>query len=517
MGEVLKPQFYVLRPNNVAIPLIAMDELPHNIRIEGVQRVLTMEDVMEMKGVGKAESRHQTYHVLDLNKATAQPAPIQTHDLSFRPPTPSPSASGSDINISASRPAIDKIFPGPKKFYGIEEQKPGSDDETNISNHRVETPSAAEGSSKVLEAFGKHDPLPSWKKLPESGTRLPLPGKKVYCSHWMSTGECDYAQQGCLYKHEMPTDNIELLNALGFQDIPKWYREKHGIGKLTAVPGSGAHIRGPSQSSLMQSNWRSGPGPAVPTRGSRGPPSAPMSRSTSHPIRSHPPRRMNGNAVVRPSSVTHSKALLVNDLLSSAPPSPSIKPTNSLLNSKFAPLAPYSETVPTPTRSGSDADISVSSTLAQTGSPSSTSVDIATPNATSGRVAHVATSKWKSFANNSTLNDSVSEYMTSHSRRSSHVSDYEAELERENKKRDMAEAAEYAEVLARHKSQEEQADLARMQNSAVASAKERLRDSVSDGYEKYSPTAHGHGRKKSGRSKKGSMGGRKVDGAEIAA
>ncbi|KAK5099112.1 hypothetical protein LTR70_001262 [Exophiala xenobiotica] len=510
MADTLKPQFYVLRPNNVAIPLIPMDELPHNIRVEGVPRVLTMEDVMVMKGIGKVEPRHQTYHVYDTNKTSSgMPSITQTHVLPQRPPTPAASASGSDCNTAPSRPPSDTIFPGPRKFYGIQEQKPDSDDETNISNQKVEASSATEASSKTSEVSGKHDTLPPWKNVTQLGSRLPPPGKKVYCSHWMSTGECDYAQQGCLYKHEMPLD-IEMLNHLGFQDIPKWYRERHNIGKLTAVPGSGAHIRGSSQSGLMQSNWRSTSSSAVSAKGSRGPTLVPMSRANIHAADMKFPRRPAANGTIRTSRASRTKGLFEHDLLTTAPPSPSIKPTSSLLNSKYAPMTPLSPAAPNPTRSGSDADISVSSTAAQTGSPSNTAPKMVPMTGRSARVPASPRSKWKSFAANSTLSDSASEYMTSQSRRSSVISDYEAKLERENLKRDMAEAAEYAEVVARHKSQEEQASLARMQEHAIAAAKEKLRESV---YEKsFSPVAQSSGRKKAARGSKGKVEVRNLEG-----
>lgn len=512
MADTLKPQFYVLRPDNVAIPLIPMDELPHSIRVEGVPRVLTMEDVMAMEGTGKVEPRHQTYHVFDTNKASSSmPSMTQTHILPHRPPTPAASASGSDSNIAPSRPPSDAIFPGPKKFYGIQEQKPDSDDETNISNHKVEASSATEASSKTSEVSGKHDALPPWKNVTQLGSRLPPPGKKVYCSHWMSTGECDYAQQGCLYKHEMPLD-IEMLNHLGFQDIPKWYRETHNIGKLTAVPGSGAHIRGSSQSGLMQSNWRSSSDSAVSAKGSRGPTSTPTGRANSRAAEMKLPRRPAAIGTTRTTRAPRTRSLFQRDLLTTAPPSPSIKPTGSLFNSKYAPMTPLSQAAPNPTQSGSDADISISSTAAQTGSPSNTAPEMAPMAGRSARVPASPRSKWKSFAANSALNDSASEYMTSRSRRSSVISDYEAKLERENLKRDMAEAAEYAEVLARHKSQEEQASLARIQEHAITAAKEKLRECV---HEKCSsPVAQGSGRKKAARGSKGKVDVRKLEGGE---
>ena len=103
--------------------------------------------------------------------------------------------------------------------------------------------------------------------------------------------------------------------------------------------------------------------------------------------------------------------------------------------------------------------------------------------------------------------------MTSRSRPSSLISDYEADLERENLKRDMADAAEYAEVLAKHKSQEEQAGLARMQEHAVAIAKEKLHEQgAGDVNSKVVwPVAHGAGRRKSARRKKSKVEGKKDD------
>lgn len=69
-----------------------------------------------------------------------------------------------------------------------------------------------------------------------------VPGKKVYCSHWIRTGECDFLQQGCLYKHEMPDD--ATLKAIGIRVLPVWYIAAHpekarerGFGR-----GSGASL-----------------------------------------------------------------------------------------------------------------------------------------------------------------------------------------------------------------------------------------------------------------------------------
>lgn len=49
--------------------------------------------------------------------------------------------------------------------------------------------------------------------------------KKVYCTHWLSKGNCAYMQQGCIYKHEIPKDQ-ETWESLGFHTIPGWLHAK---------------------------------------------------------------------------------------------------------------------------------------------------------------------------------------------------------------------------------------------------------------------------------------------------
>lgn len=50
------------------------------------------------------------------------------------------------------------------------------------------------------------------------------PDKKVWCTYWLRHGECDFMQQGCMYKHEMP--NTEKLLELGFRATPTWWTER---------------------------------------------------------------------------------------------------------------------------------------------------------------------------------------------------------------------------------------------------------------------------------------------------
>jgi hypothetical protein len=48
--------------------------------------------------------------------------------------------------------------------------------------------------------------------------------KKEYCTYWIRHGECDYMQQGCRYKHDMP--DLMTLRSIGFRIVPEWYRER---------------------------------------------------------------------------------------------------------------------------------------------------------------------------------------------------------------------------------------------------------------------------------------------------
>ena len=53
-----------------------------------------------------------------------------------------------------------------------------------------------------------------------------LPGtfpKKLYCMYWIRTGQCDFMQTGCVFKHEIPEDE-ETRQRIGLREIPAWIR-----------------------------------------------------------------------------------------------------------------------------------------------------------------------------------------------------------------------------------------------------------------------------------------------------
>lgn len=378
MTDHLKPQHFLVRENGIIVPLVAMDELPHHIRIEGVPRNMTIDQTAGMSSVGPVSARHQQYNVVSINDSSSFVNETPQESISYSSsnigsdpaddnyssapsefrkdiPTLLPVSAPSHKSLFQHVTAADTVVPGLKKAYGVQEQKPHPAEESQAQTSLPVIQSLLPGfqqfkhdfvttisPTEALQttAYGKPEPLPAWKDTTELGARFPPPGKKVYCSHWMSTGECDYAQQGCIFKHEMPLD-IALLNHLGYQDIPKWYRERHGIGRLTAVPGSGAHMGGPaSKNTLMQSSWRP---VAVNTSRQR----MLASTQSSNPAFRSRTSPWPTKAKTHQSKFTADSLLLDDDdSITNVAPTENQPLTLSLLNSRYASMQPSTGAAP---------------------------------------------------------------------------------------------------------------------------------------------------------------------------
>ncbi|KAI0446183.1 hypothetical protein F4803DRAFT_568764 [Xylaria telfairii] len=48
---------------------------------------------------------------------------------------------------------------------------------------------------------------------------------KVYCDKWVHEGVCAFTQQGCKYKHEMPTDKVTQHTLGLFHGYPQWWKK----------------------------------------------------------------------------------------------------------------------------------------------------------------------------------------------------------------------------------------------------------------------------------------------------
>jgi hypothetical protein len=122
----------------------------------------------------------------------------------------------------------------------------------------MSTPVAGDKTQAVIDAIvgatKGADAVKSNGILPPPSEHVPDQDKKEYCTYWIRTGECDYTQQGCLHKHEMPEQ--DTLKAIGFRGTPRWWIEKYSKVRMGSVkPPSSRAMNMPSwwpgQSSTM--------------------------------------------------------------------------------------------------------------------------------------------------------------------------------------------------------------------------------------------------------------------------
>jgi hypothetical protein len=64
MASPLRPQFFISRQNGTLTALIAVDELPPSLNIQGVPRVLSHSDTHGMTSLGTVSTRGQ-YYIVD--------------------------------------------------------------------------------------------------------------------------------------------------------------------------------------------------------------------------------------------------------------------------------------------------------------------------------------------------------------------------------------------------------------------------------------------------------------------
>ncbi|KAI9715525.1 MAG: hypothetical protein M1828_000832 [Chrysothrix sp. TS-e1954] len=184
-----RPVCYVSRGFNILVPLIAVDDLPYDINIKGIPRAVSAHEAKGMRRIGH-------YSASDV-KYTLTPEPQQF-------------LSKNTIQMNGA--------------------SGGAMGQTDVSN-MCEAPSWAEARAQTPaherhniyqpSAIGAYGPLN--RPPPPSGLE-PDPSRKQYCTYWMRTGECDFEQQGCRYKHEMPS--LSMLAQIGFRGYPKWFEDR---------------------------------------------------------------------------------------------------------------------------------------------------------------------------------------------------------------------------------------------------------------------------------------------------
>ncbi|KAK5108330.1 hypothetical protein LTR62_008426 [Meristemomyces frigidus] len=297
-----RPIYFITRSTGLLVPLVPADELPFNIRLHGVPRAMRVEDTQAngMQMVGLAHYTGATYKlerevypnvVPEVTEAPAVPIGLEglqrltagqcQDDAGVHMPGHGRSQyGGQPVQTSflapdaLARQAIATQTVVLQGFHNSTPPRPASAHETSTSwrsnfNPTPSTPaplptkpstttsattpppfirtgnktqdllnaiaSTTSGARIAAELGYTH---PSTSPLSPSGAQ-PDAEKKQYCTYWIRTGECDYMQQGCLYKHEMP--DRATLETIGFlRGTPRWFSEKQGL--LGRVGGEGKKV-----------------------------------------------------------------------------------------------------------------------------------------------------------------------------------------------------------------------------------------------------------------------------------
>jgi len=263
-----RPQYFISRVNGPLVPLIPADELPFNIRLQNVPRTLPFDQTYGMQYIGTVPSTGLTYKLEDdsvaLQRSVSQPsAPLANGS------SPAPVCSQSDkatpmkqflapdaaVRQTLAQKALATYPTATATLQPPPPKRPVSAHETATSwrsSKPVISKPSADKAQALIDAVISSDSgaaeaarigyIPRSTSPPPSGV-LPDQEKKEYCTYWIRRGECDYMQQGCLFKHEMP--DLVTLKKIGIRSVPRWWTERNSATKFAGSGGDGKASVGP--------------------------------------------------------------------------------------------------------------------------------------------------------------------------------------------------------------------------------------------------------------------------------
>ncbi|GAB7358619.1 hypothetical protein MBLNU230_g3849t1 [Neophaeotheca triangularis] len=246
--------YFISRTNGPLVPLIPADELPFNVRLQGVPRVLTFDQTYGMQHVGTAPYTGQVFKQdpqSTTHPSISQPGSSATPEHSLEAGYSTPyshhrGASGENHRpFTAPDALVRKALGHPSSptpaFRHVLPERPTTESASSAATSwRRPASEPVDKTQAVIDAILESDPAAAArtgyvpKGAPPPSGKIPDSDKKEYCTYWMRTGECDYIQQGCLYKHEMP--DREMLAKLGFRTVPRWWQERNAIKMPDAKP-----------------------------------------------------------------------------------------------------------------------------------------------------------------------------------------------------------------------------------------------------------------------------------------
>ncbi|MCJ1250422.1 mucin 7, secreted [Trapelia coarctata] len=317
MLSVPRPRHFITRPDGTMTPLIALDEMPDDVRIINVSNTLTSEQTVGMMSMGLEPRSTGKYSVAVTEQESvagdsvtcksvacesvaadeslvSPPVPTATKPESVEPASKSSTASTSkDLRHSQhaaqGEPSAPNTQDQPGRVYAVDIPPPAHTGNGNqaAATGNIADPSGDNIIKRTIDNWRQHvgtsNPAdnitvtPTHDASPTLDTPTPMAvveppqhrqhyaqtghgsnasvvmkgsqpynpavqgvfNRKIYCSHWVRTGECDFMQQGCIFQHVMP--DLETLASLGFRHYPRWYRENALMEAGPTVP-VGSHL-----------------------------------------------------------------------------------------------------------------------------------------------------------------------------------------------------------------------------------------------------------------------------------
>lgn len=96
---------------------------------------------------------------------------------------------------------------------------------------------------------------------------------KIYCDKWVHEGVCAFTQQGCKFKHEMPSDKATQHSLGLFHGFPQWWKKHQAdLARQREVPMDSPNNGGHANDTIPQPGLYLGGtssiiGPGVAPRG----------------------------------------------------------------------------------------------------------------------------------------------------------------------------------------------------------------------------------------------------------
>ncbi|KAL1836276.1 hypothetical protein VTJ49DRAFT_5375 [Mycothermus thermophilus] len=145
------------------------------------------------------------------------------------------------VRADGSRTRLVPVDMLPYQLQGIPTNEPANDLLVPLPIPAGVGPDGRSSNSQTLTAVsliggdgGGGDGLSNTPGNPGGGPKR----VKIYCDKWVHEGVCAFTQQGCKYKHEMPTDKATQHQLGLFLGYPVWWKRRQGeLARMSAQNG----------------------------------------------------------------------------------------------------------------------------------------------------------------------------------------------------------------------------------------------------------------------------------------